>query len=120
MMGDITVAGKSVRLDDEGFLANQEDWNRDVARAIARNEGIDELDDEQIEIIEFLRGYYHKFNAFPILNYVCKHIEQPKECINNEFINPMKAWKIAGLPKMSGVHFVTVDGKNYLLEDFPG
>jgi len=119
-MTEITVAGKMVTLDDDGYLVNQEDWNREVARAIAKREGIDGLDDEQIEIIEFLRNYYRKFNAFPILNYVCKHIEQPKQCLNNEFINPMKAWKIAGLPQVSGVHFVSVDGKTYQMEDFPG
>lgn len=119
-MLDFTVNGKKVALDEEGFLVDQADWNHDVAREIARMEGIATLDDEQLEIIEFMRNYYTKYNAFPILNYVCKHVDQPKKCVNDEFINPMKAWKIAGLPKMSGVHFVTVDGKNYLMEDFPG
>ena len=116
-MRDIKVAGKSIQLDEEGFLVNQEDWNHDVAREIAKNAGIDKLDDDQMEIIEFLRKYYKKFNAFPILNYVCKHVEQPRECLNNEFVNPMNAWKIAGLPKLDGIHFVAVDGKNYKLEE---
>jgi tRNA 2-thiouridine synthesizing protein E len=116
-MSDINVAGKNIKLDEEGFLVNQEDWNHDVAREIAKNAGIDKLDDDQMEIIEFLRKYYKKFNAFPILNYVCKHVEQPRECLNNEFVNPMNAWKIAGLPKLDGIHFVAVDGKNYKLEE---
>jgi len=116
-MRDIKVAGKNIKLDEEGFLINQEDWNHDVAREIAKNAGIDKLDDDQMEIIEFLRKYYKKYNAFPILNYVCKHVEQPKECLNNEFVNPMNAWKIAGLPKLDGIHFVAVDGKNYKLEE---
>ena len=29
----------------------------------------------------------------------------------------MKAWKIAGLPKLDGIHFVSFDGKNYRLEE---
>ena len=116
-MSDIKVAGKNIRLDGEGFLINQEDWNHEVAREIAQKAGIDKLDDDQMEIIEFLRKYYKKFNAFPILNYVCKHVEQPRECLNNEFVNPMNAWKIAGLPKLDGIHFVAVDGKNYKLEE---
>jgi TusE/DsrC/DsvC family sulfur relay protein len=116
-MSDIKVAGKNVKLDDEGFLINQDDWNHDVARGIAKKAGIDKLDDDQLEIIEFLREYYKKFNAFPILNYVCKHVKQPKECLNNEFVNPMNAWKIAGLPKLDGIHFVAVDGKNYKMEE---
>ncbi|MGB3212491.1 MAG: TusE/DsrC/DsvC family sulfur relay protein [Desulforhopalus sp.] len=116
-MSNINVAGKSIQLDDEGFLVNQEDWNHAVAREIAKKNGIDKLDDDQMEIIEFLRKYYKKFNAFPILNYVCKHVEQSKECLNNEFVNPMNAWKIAGLPRLDGIHFVAVDGKNYKLEE---
>jgi len=116
-MIDLTVAGKKIQLDDEGFLVNMDDWNLEVAQEIAKSTGIDKLDDEQMEIIEFLRGYYKKFNAFPILNYVCKHVHQPKECLNNEFVNPMNAWKIAGLPKLDGIHFVAVDGKHYKLEE---
>lgn len=119
-MGEITVAGKKIALDEEGFLVRQEDWDCDVAKEIARREGIAALDEEQFEIIQFMRNYYKKFNAFPILNSVCRHIAQPRQCINKEFINPMNAWKIAGLPKLDGVHFVTMDGKNYIMEDFPG
>lgn len=119
-MSEITVGGKAIEVDEEGFLVNQDDWNFDVARELAKQVGIYDLDEEQFEIISFMRKYYNKYNAFPILNYVCRHIDQPKQCVNDEFINPMKAWKIAGLPKMSGVHFVTVDGKNYQMEDFPG
>jgi hypothetical protein len=29
--------------------------------------------------------------------------------VNEEFINPMKAWKIAGLPKPDLIGFVSVD-----------
>jgi tRNA 2-thiouridine synthesizing protein E len=119
-MGEITVAGKKIELDEKGFLVNQEDWNCDVAREIAKREGIAPLDEEQFAVIEFMRTYYFKFNAFPILNAVCKHIDQPKQCVNKEFINPMNAWKIAGLPKLDGVRFVTMDGKNYIMENYPG
>jgi len=116
-MRELTAAGRTVLLDNEGFLIDQESWNHDVAREIAKQLNIANLDDGQLTIIEFLREYYQKFNAFPILNYVCKHIEQPRECVNDKFVNPMKAWKIAGLPKLDGIHFVSFDGKNYRLEE---
>ncbi|HBI16515.1 MAG TPA: sulfur relay protein DsrC [Desulfobulbaceae bacterium] len=119
-MGKITVAGKKIELDEEGFLLHQEDWDCEVAKELAKQAGIDPLDEEQFEIIQFMREYYKKFSSFPILNYVCKHIDQPKQCINKEFINPMNAWKIAGLPRLDGVRFVTMDGKNYIMEDYPG
>ncbi len=116
-MREIDASGKKVIVDDEGFLMDQDTWNRDVARAIAKQLDIPNLDDEQISIIEFLREYYHKFSAFPILNYVCKHTKQPNQCVNNKFVDPMKAWKIAGLPKLDGIHFVSFDGENYRLEE---
>ena len=115
-MAQLTYPGGSVELDDNGFLINPEEWNEDVARAMAVREGIEELDEEMMEVIRFMRSYYKKFNAFPILNYVCKNLDQPRDCVSDEFINPEKAWKIAGLPKLEGVHFVSADGRHYVME----
>lgn len=117
-MTTLDYGKKTINTDDEGFLLNEDDWNEDVAQALASQEGLPKLNAEQLEIIRFMREYYHKFSAFPILNYVCKSIERPRECVNEQFINPGKAWKIAGLPKLDGVHFVTMNGgKSYLLEE---
>jgi len=110
---------QKINIDDEGFLTNYEDWNEEVAKILAKEEEIEELTDDKMAIVKFLREYYKKFNAFPILNYVCKNIHQPRNCVSEEFINPMKAWKIAGLPKPDGIHFVSVDDahRTYLLEE---
>ncbi|MCB2217714.1 TusE/DsrC/DsvC family sulfur relay protein [Desulfofustis glycolicus] len=116
-MKELSVNDKIVTVDDEGFLVNRDDWDEDVARAIAKHLDIPDLDEEQVEIISFMRSYYNKFHAFPILRNVCKQVKQTGACVNNEFVDPMKAWKIAGLPKLDGIHFVTVDGVNYLLEE---
>ena len=37
------VAGKTIEADAHGYLVNQEDWNEDVAKAIAAEEKIGEL-----------------------------------------------------------------------------
>lgn len=116
-MAKIAYTGGSVEIDGQGFLANLDDWNEHVAQALAAREGIQQLSEDMLEIIRFMRTYYKKFNAFPILNYVCKNIHRPRECVSEEFMNPEKAWKIAGLPKLEGIHFVNVDGKHYLLEE---
>ena len=108
----------SFEIDKEGFLVNMEDWNEETARILAKREGIEDFTEEKLEIVKFLRDYYQKFDAFPILNYVCKNTRQPRGCVNEEFINPMKAWKIAGLPRQDGIHFVSVDsGKNFIIEE---
>ena len=106
-------------LDGEGFLVNMDEWNEEVAQELAKRENVEPLTEDKLEIVRFMRQYYKKFHAFPILNYVCKNIHQPRECVSEEFLNPMKAWKIAGLPKPEGIHFVSVDDKrkNYILEE---
>ena len=116
-MAEVESGDKKIMIDDAGFLKDLEDWDEHVAQVLAEREGIGQLNDEHMEIVKFMRNYYKKYQAFPILNYVCKNIHQPKECVSEEFINPEKAWRIAGLPKLSGVNFVTVDGKHYLLEE---
>ena len=116
-MTTIQIGAKNVTLDEGGYLTNQKDWDEEVARVLAKREGLENLTTEQVEIIRFMREYYGKFNAFPILNYVCKNTKQPKSCVNEQFINPDKAWKIAGLPKLDGIQFVSMDGKNFIMEE---
>jgi TusE/DsrC/DsvC family sulfur relay protein len=117
-MTAIKEKGISFEIGKEGFLVNMEDWNDETARILAKREGIEDLTEEKLEIVKFLRDYYQKFDAFPILNYVCKNTRQPRGCVNEEFINPMKAWKIGGLPRQDGIHFVSVDsGKNFIMEE---
>ncbi len=91
---DITVT-----VDDDGYLVNMDDWNEKVAHALAEREEVGKLTRERMDIITFLRDYYIKYNYFPILNAVCLKVHQPSACIREQFIHPLKAWKIAGLPK---------------------
>jgi tRNA 2-thiouridine synthesizing protein E len=90
-----------IELDDDGYLLNFETWDEKIACGIAFQEGIDELSGERMDVIKFMRDYYKQYNSFPILGSVCKNIHQPKDCVNEDFMDPIKAWKIAGLPKPS-------------------
>ena len=116
-MSVIECDGKTIEIDDDGFLSNLEDWNEDVAQVLASREGVATLSREQMEIISFMRKYYLKFKVFPILNQLCKIVHQSRKCVNEQFINPEKAWKVAGLPKLSGIHFISMDGINYKMEE---
>lgn len=98
-MRTIDYKGKTITLDNEGYLLDFNDWNEDVACALAEKEDVEELTKERMDIIRFIREYYKQYNFFPVLNAVCKNVHQPKNCINEKFIDPIKAWKIAGLPK---------------------
>ena len=95
----ITYSGLKINVDDEGFLENPDDWNEKVACALAENEGVEELTSDRMEIISFLRDHYKKYNFFPLLGSICKNVHQPKDCIVERFMDPLTAWKVAGLPK---------------------
>ncbi|OIO28189.1 MAG: sulfur relay protein DsrC [Nitrospirae bacterium CG_4_10_14_3_um_filter_44_29] len=98
-MQTIGYKGKKITLDDEGYLMNFNDWSEDVACALAEREDVEELTKDRLDIIKFMREYYKKYNFFPILGGICKNVHQPKDCVSVQFIDPLKAWKIAGLPK---------------------
>lgn len=87
-----------IHIDDDGFLENYEDWNEKAACALAEREGVDELTEDKIDILKFMRYYYEKYKFFPLLRAVCKDVHQPKDCLNEKFLDPVQAWKIAGLP----------------------
>lgn len=92
-------SGKQLRVDVDGYLIDCEDWNESVAQELARREGFQgELTKDMLAILNFIRGYYREYNFFPIIRAVCKNVHQPKNCVTEKFIDPVTAWKIAGLP----------------------
>jgi tRNA 2-thiouridine synthesizing protein E len=91
--------GIRIELDDEGYLVNLNDWSDSVAVVLASREGIEELGRDRMDIIKFMRDYYKQYQAFPLLRGVCRKVHQSKDCYSEKFIDPLKAWKIAGLPK---------------------
>ena len=103
--------GLMIELDEEGYLVNIDDWNEEVACALAFRAGVSEdcpIPEEKMEIIRFMRAYYKKFRAFPIPRYICKNLHRPKECTYEEFPDPEVAWKIAGLPNLHPEVYATI------------
>jgi TusE/DsrC/DsvC family sulfur relay protein len=92
-------SGVKFNVNEKGYLEDYHTWNEDIGRALAEREGLGNLAQEQMEILKFMRDYYDKFHAFPMLGYVCRNIHQPKECVSEQFMDPLEAWKIAGLPE---------------------
>ncbi len=89
---------RRVTFDEEGYLTDFDAWDEGVAREMARREGVGELPPDKIESLKFIRDYYRKFSFFPILRSVCKNVAKPKDCVKEDFLNPLVAWKLAGLP----------------------
>ena len=91
-----------VEVDEEGYLVRFEDWNEKVACALAEQEGIWDqcpLTRERMDILIFLRDYYKKFRFLSHGPSGMPNVHQRENCEYELFIDPIKAWKIAGLPK---------------------
>jgi dissimilatory sulfite reductase related protein len=56
-MAEKNYAGKTVELTDEGYLVNPDDWSKEIAAEMAKEDGI-ELSDKHYEVLEYLRKEY--------------------------------------------------------------
>ena len=106
----IEVNGKSLEVDEEGYLSNLNDWERDVAEIMAKEDGID-LGDDHWEIINFLREYYEEYQIAPAVRVLTKAVGKKlgKDKGNSKYLYELfpygpgkQACKFAGLPKPTG------------------
>jgi TusE/DsrC/DsvC family sulfur relay protein len=89
---------KKIEVDEDGCLVHFEDWDENVARALAAKAGIEELTADRLNMLKYIRDYYMTYDFFPIVGSICKNVHEPKDCVHEKFISPLIAWKIAGLP----------------------
>ncbi|MHB8263517.1 MAG: TusE/DsrC/DsvC family sulfur relay protein [Acidimicrobiales bacterium] len=59
------LAGQDVEVDGEGFLVDPSQWNEEVARAMAKEEGIDDLTDKHMQVINFMRSEFMEKGTAP-------------------------------------------------------
>ena len=103
-MPTISLAGRDIDVDEDGFVQNPEDWDEEIAAAMAVDEGISELTDEHWKMINYLRDYYLKFGIAPMIRKLCKDTGFKLKYVYELFPSgPAKgACKLAGLPKPTG------------------
>lgn len=78
----INVNGVDIETDEAGFLKNPEDWNEDVAKALAReheNAGNGPLDDTAKGLVLFFRQYYKDRLVHPSMNELLETLKKPGE-----------------------------------------
>ena len=106
----IDVSGKSLETDEEGYLANLNEWEPGVATIMAKEDGVD-LNDEHWEIINFLREYYEEYQIAPAVRVLTKAVGKKlgKDKGTSKYLyslfpyGPAKqACRYAGLPKPTG------------------
>ena len=95
---------ENVELNEEGFLVNPADWNKDIALEIAQSEGISELTDDHWNIIDFSRANAEKSGAAPTLRQISKGAGVPTKSLFKLFPKgpAKKVAKISGLGKPEG------------------
>lgn len=103
-MAIVELAGKSFDLDEDGFIQDATDWDVDVARALGPGEGVDDLTEDHLKIINYIRNYFTEFGVAPMVRKLCKETKTDLKTIYELFPSgPAKgACKLAGLPKPTG------------------
>jgi TusE/DsrC/DsvC family sulfur relay protein len=51
----MTTVLENISLNDEGFMTDPNEWTQEIAEAIAKQEGIEELSGDHWKIIDFCR-----------------------------------------------------------------
>jgi TusE/DsrC/DsvC family sulfur relay protein len=104
-MPTIEVKGKSLEVNEEGFLIRPEEWDRAVAESLAiAEEGLAALTPEHWSVIDYIRAYYLEKGLAPMVRKMCQATGFPLKHIYELFPSgPAKgACKLAGLPKPDG------------------
>ena len=98
------IDGQEYPLDGNGFLQEPERWNREVAEAIAREEGITALTPPHWAVVNFIRDYWKAHDLAPPVRLLCKETNLGVREMYKLFRSgPAKgACRIAGLPKPDG------------------
>jgi tRNA 2-thiouridine synthesizing protein E len=98
------IADAPVDVDAEGFMTNPGQWNEQIARAIAAENGIPELTDRHWQVVKFMRERYLTTGTAPSIRSLGKESGVPiKELYQLFPKGPAKlAAKIGGIPKPRG------------------
>jgi len=96
-----TIAGNTINLNDDGYMTDPSQWNREVAGELAKEEEI-ELGEKHFEVLEFLRQKQADGTTLTIRSVGKSGIVDIKEFYTLFPGGPLKkATRIAGIPKPS-------------------
>jgi tRNA 2-thiouridine synthesizing protein E len=98
------IADTPVEVDAEGFLTDPQQWNEEIAAAIARDNGIEELTPRHLQVVTFMRERYLETGSAPSIRALGKESGVPVKELYELFPKgPAKlAAKIGGIPKPRG------------------
>lgn len=98
------ILGKSLAIDADGNLVNLSDWNEEIAAALAKEEGIEALNEKHWQVINYMRKVFTETGDAPSIRKLTKESGVDTKELYALFPKgpAKKAAKIAGLPKPKG------------------
>lgn len=99
-----TLAGKTVQVDDEGFLVNADDWTEAMAPELAKDAALGELTEKHWQVVRFMRADFKEKGQIPTI----RRINNTSGVTTKELYSlfpggpAKKAALIAGLGKPQG------------------
>lgn len=98
------ILGKSLQVDADGNLVNLQDWNDEIAKEIAKEEGIESLTENHWKVINFMRKVFSETGDAPSIRKLTKESGVDTKLLYSLFPKgpAKKAARIAGLPKPKG------------------
>ena len=66
------IAGKTVEFDEEDFMTDPNEWDKDIAVELAKEIGIKELNGDHWKVIEFSRSDFEANGEAPGLRRITK------------------------------------------------
>lgn len=98
-MSTKTVAGVSIDVNEEGYMTDASQWNKEVAAGIAAEEGV-ELSDTHFELINWIRNKVAAGDTLTLRGIGKSGVVDAKQFYKMFPGAPLKkATKIAGVPK---------------------
>ena len=103
----LKINGRELETDEEGFLLDPSEWNREVAEEIARLESL-ELTPERWAVVEYVREYFEERQSVPEARFALTAIGRKlgKDKATRKFLQQLfpygygqQACKIAGMRK---------------------
>lgn len=100
-MSERIIVGFSVDVNEEGYLTNFSQWNKEIAIELAKEEGISELTEQHWKVIDFFQKDYKESEKIPTI----RRLNKVAGIATNELYQlfpdgPLKkAAKVSGLKK---------------------
>lgn len=103
-MTEKVVAGKTIEFDEDGFMADYSQWDKDIAVELATGIGIDPLTDRHWQVIDFCRTDYVEQGDAPTIRRITSSSGVPTKELYKLFPKgpAKKVAYVAGLKKPTG------------------